>query len=642
MEKSKKTKLKIISAVATVVIVLGLMVFLFSGDNFIILKDIFRSDSRDELRDLLSDLGYKGYLTIGFLSMLQVVMTFLPAEPVQVLAGVTFGFPIGLACCTAGVILGNTVIYILYKIYGDTMTELFDKKLHIDKEKISKSGRIAIIIFILYFLPAIPYGMICLLAATLQMKYPRYILVTTLGSIPSICIGVGLGHIAIASSWVVSVIVFAVLIAAIIVLWIKKDYLFEKLNEYADKQKEPYSSKTVVKSYHHFRLEIIYVISRIIFFFKGVKVKYTKKVADVECPAIVLVNHGSFIDFAYAGSLIRKKSPNFPVARLYFYKKLYGDFLRSFGCFPKSMFTVDLDSMKNSTKVIKDGGVLAMMPEARLSTAGEFEDIQEGTFPFLKKMGVPIYTVKICGDYFAKPKWGGKLRRGSLVEAELDILLTKEEVEALTVEEIKARVESALYYNEFEWIKTKPGLKYRSKNLAVGLENILTICPICKQKYTLSTKRHDIFCSKCGHVATLDDRYSFVGATPFENFGDWYRWQTELTREQILADPDFALTSPVTLKHSSLDGKTTLRTVGEGVCTLDRTGLTYRGTSDGECIEKHFPISELYRILFGAGENFEVYESREIYYFIPENPQSSVDWYICSKIIKDETPKVIL
>ena len=140
MEKSKKTKLKIISAVATVVIVLGLMVFLFSGDNFIILKDIFRSDSRDELRDLLSDLGYKGYLTIGFLSMLQVVMTFLPAEPVQVLAGVTFGFPIGLACCTAGVILGNTVIYILYKIYGDTMTELFDKKLHIDKEKISKSA----------------------------------------------------------------------------------------------------------------------------------------------------------------------------------------------------------------------------------------------------------------------------------------------------------------------------------------------------------------------------------------------------------------------------------------------------------------------------------------------------------------------
>ena len=109
-----------------------------------------------------------------------------------------------------------------------------------------------------------------------------------------------------------------------------------------------------------------------------------------------------------------------------------------------------------------------------------------------------------------------------------------------------------------------------------------------------------------------------------------------------MSNPNFALTSPVTLKHSSIDGKTSLRIAGEGVCTLDRTGLTYCGTSDGETIEKHFPISEIYRILFGAGENFEVYESREIYYFVPENPQSSVDWYICSKIIKDEASKVIL
>ena len=78
-----------------------------------------------------------------------------------------------------------------------------------------------------------------------------------------------------------------------------------------------------------------------------------------------------------------------------------------------------------------------------------------------------------------------------------------------------------------------------------------------------------------------------------------------------------------------------LRVAGKGVCTLNRQGLTYKGTRDGEEVEKLFPLSGIYRILFGAGEDFEIYEGKEIFYFCPEELRSCVDYYIVSKLLKE-------
>jgi len=636
----RNIKRKIFALITISVIFVLILWMCFSGGNYEIVKSVFDDElSNEEIHERLLGLGIRGYATVSILAMLQVVFTFLPAEPIQVVTGVAFGFPVGFFCCSIGVLLGNTAIFMLYKIFGNQMKEYFSSNLNINIEKAAKSKRFAAIILILYFLPAIPYGMICFLAASFGMKYPRFIMITLLGSIPSVCIGVGLGHLAIATSWIISLIVFAVLLVAIIVLSINRKVIFEKLNNYIDKPQ--YSSKTTVRKYKSSRLTIPYIISRIVFFLRGVKVKYINEVGEIESPSIVLCNHGSFIDFAYAGTLLRKKSPNFIVSRLYFYNKRLGNLLRSFGCFPKSMFALDIESAKNCVRVLREGGVLAMMPEARLSTVGKFEDIQPGTYAFLKKSAVTVYAIKIEGDYFASPKWGNGIRRGALVEAKLQLLITKEELAVLETDEIKKKVENRLYYNEFEWLKTKENVRYRSAKLAEGLENILTRCPKCKQKYTIFTKRRDVFCEKCGKLATINNRYLFDTDAPFENFADWYEWQTDLIRDQMSKNPDFSLSAEVELKMRSDDGKKMLQHAGRGEVIFDSSGLTYRGIKHGEHVEIHFPIQNIYRILFGAGEDFEIYVGQEIYYFVPDEKKSCVDFYIASMLIKNEESNAV-
>ncbi|MBE6713003.1 MAG: hypothetical protein E7580_05735 [Ruminococcaceae bacterium] len=636
MEAENKSKEKFYIALGLVLFFCFLALFIFSGDNFELLKSIVSGKlSNEEISDQFSIFDWHDYAIIIILAMLQVICAFLPAEPVQVLSGVAFGFPIGLLCCMFAVFLGNTVIFFFQKIFGDKLRSLFIKTLHLDLEKIARSSKCVLIIFILYFLPAIPYGMICFFAAGTGMRYRRYITVTLLGSLPSVCIGVGLGYLAIASGWVAAVCVFVVLLILLAVFGAKKELLFEKMNVFADKHKK--APIGAVKRTNGFVLGVLYYSMRFYYRLCGVRIKAVNKVGAPERPCVVLCNHGSFIDFIFAATLIRKFRPNFVVARLYFYDNVLGWLIRTIGGFPKSMFVLDAGSTKNCLRVLRNEnlGFLAMMPEARLSTTGRFEDIQGSTYSFLKKAGVPIYTVKFNGDYFADPKWGKGFRRGALVEAEFDILYSADEVKSLSAEQIKQGVEQRLYYNEFQWLEKHPEIRYRSKKMAEGLENILTVCPECGQSYTITTKNKKVFCEKCGYLTSLDQRYAFTDGFRFKNLTEWYDWRKELLRKEILENEDYSLVSKVELRLPG-NGRGLTRPSGEGTCILNRDGLTYRGTRDGEDFEISFPLSGIYRLLFGAGVNFEIYNGSEILFFVPEEKRSAADWYLASMILYDE------
>lgn len=633
---NKKVRRKIITAIIFVLLLAGLLALLFSGDNKQLIHDIFSGAPADQIWGQVRSLGWQGMVVFGAMSMLQVVLTFLPAEPVQVLAGVCYGMWVGVGICMVGVVVGNTIIYILYKVYGNRLSEYFQKKIEVDFEVLASSKRVALMVFILYFLPAIPYGLICFFASSLNMKYHKYIVLTTLGAFPSVCIGVGLGHLASNTSWIVSVIVLAVLVAIIVTLYCKRAVVFDKVNQFAKKQFD-YTSKTKVRKPSALFNAIIFAGMKI-YLKRRIKCVMRRNVDKLERPSIVLCNHGSFVDFLYFAMFLQKEKPHVVATRQYFYEKKLGRLLKKLGCIPKSMFTTDMESIKNCLQALKDNGVLVLCPEARLSTAGEFEDVQPGTMGFLRKMGkdATIYTIKFSGDYLAMPKWarsGDKrfIRRKSVVEAELSLLFEKGQSVAVSPEEFERKVYEALYYNDFEWLKQHPELHYTQGNLAVGLENVLHRCPKCNAEFSLTTEGNTITCGSCGYSDTMDDRYQFTNPKrKFDNLQQWYRWQMEQLRSQMETDDNFELRDEVTLYHSSIGGAKQLRVAGKGTCVFNRHGLTYTGVDTDKNIRKFFPMSSIYRLLFGAGEDFEIYEGEEIWYFVPADGRTCVKWYMAS------------
>ena len=159
------------------------------------------------------------------------------------------------------------------------------------------------------------------------------------------------------------------------------------------------------------------------------------------------------------------------------------------------------------------------------------------------------------------------------------------------------------------------------------------MCPHCKKKLTLQTNKNKITCSECGLEVVMDNRYQLSGVE-FKNIAEWHNWQKEILKQEIIKDPNFELKSKVVLKHLSKNGKRCTRVAGEGECKLTREGLLYVGTQDGANVEKFFSMEKIYRLLFGAGEDFEIYEEKELYYFEPEDLRSCVIWYMASGILK--------
>ena len=70
-------------------------------------------------------------------------------------------------------------------------------------------------------------------------------------------------------------------------------------------------------------------------------------------------------------------------------------------------------------------------------------------------------------------------------------------------------------------------------------------------------------------------------------------------------------------------------------------GLFLLSTKDGEKVEIHYSMQRIYRLLFGAGVNFEIYDGTEIFFFVPSEKRSAVEWYMASIILKDNAEKAL-
>ena len=351
---------------------------------------------------------------------------------------------------------------------------------------------------------------------------------------------------------------------------------------------------------------------------------------------VLVCNHPSGFDNIYAAeALYPKHYINFIANRYYFFNRKVGKLLLKIGSIPKSLFGSDMESIKNCMRIVKAGGNLGIMADVRLSMYGQTEEVPVTTAKFLKKLGLPVYAMHLDGSYMCKPKWGKGVRKGTVV-IKCEKLYDADELAQASADEVNAKMRQAIYYDDFEWIKTRPDVTYKCKNMADGLENILYKCPHCGNEFTLHSKKNTFSCHSCGYTVTLDNRYNFVphGEHPlyYENLRDWFKAQKAEIGQQIQS-PDYALTSHVTLKKRSLDGKKSLREAGSGTCTLSHDGLTYTGTVDGQQTELHWGSQDVYALCYMKGKAFQHFTGNDYFCFCPDNPLLSIKYYIASELL---------
>lgn len=364
------------------------------------------------------------------------------------------------------------------------------------------------------------------------------------------------------------------------------------------------------------------------FMYKQYGVSYTFKTQfdKKKGPYIMISNHASRADYIFTGIPMLPARLNYVAGYNEFYRSHLAGVFKLLQVIPKKNFTPDLYTIKEVSRILKNNGRVIIFPEGMNSISGANQPVAIGTGKFLKHYKVPVYYSVIKGGYLTCPKYNLTDRCGR-IEVEIDRLFTPQQLETLSPEEIEDIVNKALYHDDYAWNKQK---QYRYKigdKGAEGLETLLFWCPKCKKQHTIVTKGNTVSCTACGNGATITDTYEMI---PFddscvipETQTKWFALQREAIKEEV-KDENFVLTERVKLgmlpKKGMLKKQATSNIVGEGTLILNRTGLTYEGTRDGQPFTFHIESKNLptYGMCTDISRFYTFYKG-EFMEFYPEN-----------------------
>ena len=338
-----------------------------------------------------------------------------------------------------------------------------------------------------------------------------------------------------------------------------------------------------------------------LFMYKKYNVHYTfkKDFRKEKGPYFFISNHASRLDYIFTGVPLLPVKMNYVAGYNEFHRSHLSLVFKLLRVIPKKNFTPDLYTVKEINRVIKSGGRVCIFPEGMSSISGANQPVAIGTGKLFKHHKVPVYYSVIRGGYLTSPKYNLRDRCGH-IEVEFDQLFTVEDLERLTPEEIENAINKAIYHDDYAWNKIHKHHYDIGDKGAEDLEDLLFWCPKCGKQHTMATKGNTIFCKECGNGATMLDTYELV---PFddtcvipETQTAWFNMEREIIRKEVMAE-DFCLEEKVQLgilpEFELLKNQATSQIVGSGMLRLDRTGLSYEGTKDGEAFSFHIDSQSL-------------------------------------------------
>ena len=277
---------------------------------------------------------------------------------------------------------------------------------------------------------------------------------------------------------------------------------------------------------------LILVLSFFATLFKKHKVEKIN-MEGLKAPYMILSNHMSFIDFELCALGTGMQKVNNVVNIDGYYQRPW--LMEWIGAICTRKFTMDLHLIKSIRKVLERGDVLCMYPEARYSPCGVNSYIPDSVGMLVKRNKVPVVAVVHRGNYLHCPFWDFRRKRKVPLHTTLTKILTTEEIEVMSVEEINARIREALTYNDYQY-QLDNGILIKESFRAEGMHKILYKCPHCKSESHMSSKGSEIFCTHCGKRWNLNENgtlSALEGETEFKMVPDWFEWERKEVEAEV-------------------------------------------------------------------------------------------------------------
>ncbi len=229
----KQNKVEFIKFVGfAVIIVILTFVTIKLFPHMLSLKD---ESGREAFQNYIHAKGVYGILILIGVQMLQVILAFIPGEPIEVLAGLLYGTLGGYVICTIGMLIGTVLIYYMVKLLGMGFINRLVGGGKLDKYKfLHDTKKFEMIVFFLFFIPGTPKDLLTYFMPATKIKPMTFFILVTVARIPSIISSTFAGSSIGEGKWLQTIIIFVV-IGVISVIGI---IFNEKIMKIANEKKE--------------------------------------------------------------------------------------------------------------------------------------------------------------------------------------------------------------------------------------------------------------------------------------------------------------------------------------------------------------------------------------------------------------------
>lgn len=155
--------------------------------------------------------GPAGVFILLGMQFLQIVVAFIPGEVVQVAAGMIYGPWLGALVILLGCVLSSAFIFaVVHKLGAPFVQDMVSTK-HLDKfRRFEESGKLNILVFILFLIPGMPKDVFTYLVPLTNMRMRTFLILSNVGRIPGVVISTYAADGLLDGRIVQSVIIFAV------------------------------------------------------------------------------------------------------------------------------------------------------------------------------------------------------------------------------------------------------------------------------------------------------------------------------------------------------------------------------------------------------------------------------------------------
>lgn len=316
----------------------------------------------------------------------------------------------------------------------------------------------------------------------------------------------------------------------------------------------------------------------------------------VKKPYLMLCNHNAFYDFMIATKATFPHQAYYIVAIDAFVGGggLLKWLMYRVGCIPKRKFTNDVRLVRQLKQITDRGKIVAFYPEARYSLVGTNAVLPPSLGKLVKLLKVPVVTLMTQGHHVNAPFWNTHDRKLP-TRAVMKQILTVDQIERMSYEDIIALIDKEFFYDDFAWQKENK-IRTTYKKRAQGLHKVLYQCPHCKTEYRMESSGTELWCNHCGHRWTMDEYselHAVEGETYFSHVPTWFNWERENVRQEVLAG---TYGNTVTAAVRSLPNPRRFIDIGDAQLTHNMEGFHLKGLYKGFEYSLTLPVKQLYSV----------------------------------------------